>query len=68
MLVAALVQYNSAGSLVTTNIRYRWEYRPGSELFLVYSDGRDTRDAFDRGSPSLMNRGFTVKVTRLFRY
>ena len=26
MLVAALVQYNSAGNVVTTNIRYRWEY------------------------------------------
>ena len=42
MLVAALVQYNSSGNLLTTNVRYRWEYRPGSELFLVYSDGRDT--------------------------
>jgi Domain of unknown function (DUF5916) len=67
MLVGALVQYNSAGSLVTTNIRYRWEYRPGSELFVVYSDGRDTRHALGAEYPSLMNRGFTVKVTRLFR-
>jgi hypothetical protein len=67
MLVAALIQYNSAGSVVTTNIRYRWEYRPGSELFVVYSDGRDTRDALARNSPRLMNRGFTVKLTKLFR-
>jgi hypothetical protein len=66
MLVAALIQYNSAGNLITTNIRYRWEYRPGSELFVVYSDGRDTRSTLGRNS-SLMNRGFTVKVTRLFR-
>jgi hypothetical protein len=65
MLVAALIQYNSASHLVTTNIRYRWEFRPGSELFVVYSDGRDTQGILDR--PSLMNRGFTVKVTRLFR-
>jgi hypothetical protein len=67
MLVAALVQYNSAGNLLTTNIRYRWEYRPGSELFVVYGDGRDTRDPFAREYPSLLNRGLTVKVTRLFR-
>ena len=67
MLVAALIQYNSAGKLVTTNVRYRWEYRPGSELFVVYSDGRDTQDTFGPGHRSLMNRGFTVKVTRLFR-
>jgi hypothetical protein len=67
MLVAALVQYNSAGSLVTTNIRYRWEYQPGSELFVVYSDGRDTRDGLDGRFRGLLNRGFTVKLTRLFR-
>jgi Domain of unknown function (DUF5916)/Carbohydrate family 9 binding domain-like len=67
MLVAALVQYNSAGKLVTTNIRYRWEYRPGSELFVVYSDGRDTRYMSRGGDPSLTSRGFTVKLTRLFR-
>jgi hypothetical protein len=67
MLVAALVQYNSAGNLVTTNIRYRWEYRPGSELFVVYSDGRDTRDALAPPSSNLINRGFTIKLTRLFR-
>jgi hypothetical protein len=70
MLVAALVQYNSAGHLVTTNIRYRWEYRPGSELFVVYSDGRDTLDAAATATgrrAGLINRGFTVKVTRLFR-
>jgi hypothetical protein len=66
MLVAALIQYNSAARLVTTNGRYRWEYRPGSELFVVYSDGHDTRYAFG-GDSSLMNRGFTVKLTRLFR-
>jgi hypothetical protein len=67
MLVAALIQYNSAGNLITTNIRYRWEFQPGSEVFVVYSDGRDTRHTFGGEFPSLINRGFTVKVTRLFR-
>jgi hypothetical protein len=45
--------------------RFRWEYRPGSELFLVYSDGRDT---VSRGFPGLMNRAFVIKVNRLFRF
>ena len=67
MLVAALLQYNSSGRQVTTNIRYRWEYRPGSELFVVYSDGRDTREIFGAASSSLLTRGFTVKLTRLLR-
>lgn len=64
MFVAALVQYNSTNRLMTTNLRFRWEYRPGSDVFLVYSDGRDT---FGRGFPSLSNRGVTLKITRLFR-
>jgi Domain of unknown function (DUF5916) len=65
MLTAALIQYNSTSSLITTNVRFRWEYRPGSELFVVYSDGRDTMTS---GFPSLLNRGLTLKVTRLFRF
>ena len=32
----------STSNLLTTNMRFRWEYRPLSELFIVYSDGRDT--------------------------
>lgn len=64
MLTAALVQFNSTTHLFTTNVRYRWEYRPGSELFVVYSDGRDTLSA---GAPLLLNRGLTLKLTRLFR-
>jgi hypothetical protein len=65
MLTAALVQYNSTSHLVATNIRFRWEYQPGSELFVVYSDGRDT---LGRGFPLLTNRGVTIKLTRLFRF
>jgi hypothetical protein len=65
MLTAALIQYNSTSNLVTTNVRFRWEYRPLSELFIVYSDGRDT---LTPGGPNLLNRGVTVKLTRLFRF
>lgn len=65
MWLAALVQYNSAGHLATANIRFRWEYRPGSDLFVVYSDGRDT---LARGSERVLNRGFSVKMTRLLRF
>jgi hypothetical protein len=64
MFVAALVQYNSTNHVMTTNLRFRWEYRPGSDVFLVYSDGRDT---FGPGFPALSNRGVTLKITRLFR-
>ena len=42
MFLNGLVQYNSSNSSFTTNARLRWEYRPGSELFVVYNEGRDT--------------------------
>ena len=65
MFLSGLVQYNSTGKTVGSNIRLRWEYQPGSELFLVYADEFDT---FDRGFPSLRNRAFVVKINRLFRF
>ena len=64
--VGALVQYNSEANAFTTNLRFRWEYRPGSDVFFVYSDGRDTLAG--SGTPSLENRSVIVKVTRLFRF
>ena len=64
MFVSALTQYNSSSQTFSTNVRFRWEYSPGSDLFVVYSDGRDT--ASD-GFPRLANRAFVVKITRLFR-
>jgi hypothetical protein len=64
MFASALVQYRSDGRMVSTNARLRWEYRPGSELFVVYNEERDT---LGRSFPSLMNRAIIVKVNRLFR-
>jgi hypothetical protein len=71
MFASALLQYNSADRAFSTNLRYRWEYAPGSELFLVYTDERDmTNDGFTpppavRG---LKNRAFVVKLNKLWRF
>ncbi|MCY4659945.1 MAG: DUF5916 domain-containing protein [Acidobacteria bacterium] len=65
MFFGGLVQYSSTGSLLATNLRLRWEYQPGSELFVVYNDQRDTAL---RPTPFLQNRAFIVKLTRLFRF
>jgi hypothetical protein len=65
MFVSGIVQYNSAGRSFGSNVRFRWEYRPGSELFVVYTDDFDT-DARP-GLPSLRNRAFVIKFNRLFR-
>ena len=66
MFVSALLQYNSTDHVLSTNVRLRWEYQPGSELFVVYNDQRDTW--LNRGFPMLENRAFVVKFTRLFRF
>ena len=42
MFISGLVQYGSRDESVGTNLRFRWEYRPGSELFVVYNESRDT--------------------------
>ena len=65
MSTSALVQYNSSASSVSTNVRFRWEYQPGSDLFVVLTDNRDTVPS---GFPELRNRAFIVKLTRLFRF
>ena len=65
MFVSALVQYNSSNDSLGTNLRFRWEYQPGSELFVVYNEQRDT---MTRGYPELENRAFVIKVNRLFRF
>ncbi|MSO45352.1 MAG: hypothetical protein EXQ59_01095 [Acidobacteria bacterium] len=62
--VAALIQYSSASTSLSTNLRLRWEYRPGSELFVVFTEGRSTLPP--RGT-ELQSRGFVVKINRLFR-
>ena len=46
------LQYNSASTSVGSNLRFRWEYQPGSELFVVYTDDYDTEPARRRGGAS----------------
>ena len=65
MFLSGLVQYNSISMQLGTNVRFRWEYQPGSELFLVYNDQRDT---MLRRAPLLESRSIVVKLTRLFRF
>ena len=65
MLISSLLQYNSATSSLSSSARLRWEYTGGSELFVVYSDGRNSAGP---GFPDLMNRTFAIKATRLVRF
>ena len=65
MLVSSLIQYNAVGNSLSSSVRLRWEYTGGSELFVVYCDGRNTQAA---GFPNVLNRTFAVKITRLVRF
>jgi hypothetical protein len=64
-VVSGLFQFNPVDETLSSSLRLRWEYTGGSELFIVYTDNRNTQ-----GGPasSLMNRSFAVKITRLVRF
>jgi hypothetical protein len=64
MALSSFLQYRSNSNTLSTSVRFRWEYHPGSDLFVVYSDGRGDIT----GDPFLTNRTIAVKFTRLFRF
>jgi len=66
MFVSALIQYNSSNNALSSNVRLRWEYSPGSELFIVFNEQRDTLTP--ERFPELENRAFIVKFNRLFQF
>ena len=63
--LAAFLQYNTAADSLSTNVRFRWEYEPGSDFYVVYNSLRDT---LAPGYPELETQSFIVKFTRLFRF
>jgi hypothetical protein len=63
--VSSLIQFNASAHTMSSSVRLRFEYVAGSELFVVYSDGRTTLDSASQG---LLNRSIAVKATRLVRF
>jgi Domain of unknown function (DUF5916) len=61
---STLLQFNADAHTLAASARLRWEYRPGSDLFLVYSDGRAT----SRPGTALVNQSVAIKATRLVRF
>jgi hypothetical protein len=63
MTVDALVQHNSLDDALVTNVRFNFIHRPGSDLFLVFTEERGVYgDLWD-----LADRGMVAKVTYLMR-
>ena len=67
MFLSALVQYNTATHTLGTNVRLRWEYSKGSELFVVYNENQNAAPV-RAGFADLLDRSVAVKVTKLFRF
>jgi hypothetical protein len=65
LFVSGIVQYNSTATSIGNNLRLRWEYQPGSELFVVYTDEYAT--AVSAAMPSVRNRALVVKINKLLR-
>ncbi|MED5199800.1 MAG: hypothetical protein VYB51_08305, partial [Gemmatimonadota bacterium] len=63
-----LIQYSSSGDSFSTNLRFRWEYSPGSEIFVVFSEDRNMNPLIPNRFTELRNRGLVVKINRLFRF
>jgi hypothetical protein len=62
---SSLTQFNPSTDTLTFSVRTRWEYSPGSDLYIVYSDGRNTASGL---LSSLQTRSFAIKATRLLRF
>ena len=67
MYLGGLVQYDSNANSFSTNFRFRWEWAPGSEFFVVYSDDRNTDPLGHPSGMELRNRGFAIKINKLFQ-
>jgi hypothetical protein len=68
MFVSGLTQYNSSDDTFSANFRFRWEWSAGSELFVVYSEDRDTDPLAPDRTTELRNRGLVIKVNRLLQF
>jgi hypothetical protein len=62
MSLGGLVQYNSQSDQVFANIRFRYIYVPGSDLFVVYNERRVAERS------DLIDRAVILKVTRMLRF
>jgi hypothetical protein len=63
--VKTFVQWNDLDDKLSGNLLVGWEYRPGSQLFLVYDE---VRDRFASPVLAPRNRLLLVKWTYTFRF
>ena len=64
--LSAFVQYNRVERELLTNVRFNLIHAPLSDIFLVFSERRRTQPT--TGQASVIDRGVTLKVTRLVQF
>jgi hypothetical protein len=63
----AFVQYNSNVDLLSANVRFRYNFREGNDLWLVYNEGVNTETAGTVPAlPRSDNRSLSIKYTYTF--
>lgn len=65
--ISAFVQYNSAADIVSANLRMRYNFREGRDLWIVYNEGINTdRQGSDPMLPVTDSRTLLLKYTHTF--
>ena len=59
-----VVQWDNRSNRASLNSRVRWEYEPGSEIFVVYNEGYDVDGSELRSA----ERQATIKIGAAFRF
>jgi hypothetical protein len=62
-----LIQFNSTSKQLDVNLRFRYNFREGTDLWFVYNEGLDTSgrpDFIGQDVPRSQSRAFLVKYTR----
>ncbi len=63
----AFIQFNSANHTVSANVRFRYNFREGNDLWIVYNEGLNTeRDRFTPTLPFTDTRTILVKYSHTF--
>jgi hypothetical protein len=65
--VNAFIQYSNVSDMAATNVRLRYNFREGNDLWLVYNEGFNLdRDRTDPALPLTDNRTLLLKYTYTF--
>jgi len=64
----AFIQLNTSGDIISTNIRFRYNFRDGNDLWIVLNEGTNIQvERFDPFLPRTASRTVLVKYTHTFQ-